>query len=407
MEQTKLRQALFPDTQSAGLAIKTMWYDDLGYGSYSQELLFLDEARDIGYIVSESYTVLNSHGTDTHSTYHESDHMPLNRLAATVEQMIHVNPQKYGSKGEKSLRELQAAAEAFRRASIEGRELLQKNYPITQFGSLLYVSHSTAIFEAWDASKKTFVVRMQCVAQEMKAETDEVYKRLTGLGFAEHMIPVWRKEWLPLDDSHIILVTWMPLMERFCDDTAYRRKMLIETEALCLGKSMAIALAALHRRGLVHHDVKPENLFVRPANQLLDRTEVYLGDYSSVKPVERQYQGCLSVTRAYAAPEILEQKPYSYSCDVYSWYRTLMYMSIPAYMSLGPATSEVFTQSGWGVGVRHQGKRFPSLPSLIWPCKNDALLAVIEQALQTDPELRLSDGAQLLQALEAISPEHP
>ena len=245
---------------------------------------------------------------------------------------------------------------------------------------------------------------MQCVAQEMKAETDEIYKRLTGLGFAEHMIPVWRKEWLPLDDSHIILVTWMPLMERCCDDTAYRRKMLIETEALCLGKNMAIALAALHRRGLVHHDVKPENLFVRPANQLLDRTEVYLGDYSSVKPVERQYQGCLSVTRAYAAPEILEQKPYSYSCDVYSWYRTLLYMSIPRYMSLGPATSEVFTQSGWGVYVRHQGER---LPSLIWPCKNDALLAVIEQALQTDPELRLSDGAQLLQALEVISPEHP
>lgn len=90
--------------------------------------------------------------------------------------------------------ELRSTAEAFRRASLEGRNLLQKNFPVTSFGSLLYVSHSTAVFGAWNASKKPLAVRMQCVTQGMKTETDEVYKRLTGLGFAEHLVPVLRKE---------------------------------------------------------------------------------------------------------------------------------------------------------------------------------------------------------------------
>lgn len=94
MEQSKLRQILFPDMHSAQETIRTLWDINEGYGNTSRAILRLDEARGMGSFLSESTTVHNSHGTDVDRSHDETERMPLNKLADTVEQKIRPAPQK-------------------------------------------------------------------------------------------------------------------------------------------------------------------------------------------------------------------------------------------------------------------------------------------------------------------------
>jgi serine/threonine-protein kinase len=91
-----------------------------------------------------------------------------------------------------------------------------------------------------------------------------------------------------------------------------------QTERLRLLSQVADALSAVHDAGIVHRDVKPENVLVTGSGPA--RT-AWLTDFGLAKvrgrtTITRQSQ--LLGTMAYVAPELAAGRPVTPACDVYS-----------------------------------------------------------------------------------------
>ena len=87
---------------------------------------------------------------------------------------------------------------------------------------------------------------------------------------------------------------------------------------LDVGVKIAGALQTAHDRGLLHRDIKPQNLFVSEFG------EPALGDFGiSTLDDERSISGGGGLTVHYAPPEVLEGAPATARSDVYSFAATL------------------------------------------------------------------------------------
>lgn len=116
------------------------------------------------------------------------------------------------------------------------------------------------------------------------------------------------------------------LMMRWVDGTDLRSLLAAEgrlspSRAIALMRPVALALAAAHRRGLVHRDVKPANVLIATA----DGTEehVYLTDFGIARYVEGDTPttrtGVLVGTLDYIAPERIEGGRGDAGSDIYAF----------------------------------------------------------------------------------------
>lgn len=80
----------------------------------------------------------------------------------------------------------------------------------------------------------------------------------------------------------------------------------IVTQILC-------GLDYIHSRGIVHHDIKPSNIFISTTSRL----QIQLGDFGLACPLQREMHRSILGTHMYAAPEQLQGKCDPKS-DVYS-----------------------------------------------------------------------------------------
>ncbi|MEO6056113.1 MAG: serine/threonine-protein kinase [Gemmatimonadales bacterium] len=92
--------------------------------------------------------------------------------------------------------------------------------------------------------------------------------------------------------------------------------------AVRLGRDVAVALSAAHRRGILHRDVKPQNILLDPDGR------ARLTDFGSAK-LDGQLgvtgSGTLAGTLAYTAPETLAGRRGDARADVYALGLTLYY----------------------------------------------------------------------------------
>jgi len=155
---------------------------------------------------------------------------------------------------------------------------------------------------------------------------------------------------------------------------------------LVILSDMAKGLTAVHAAGIVHRDVKPDNVIVERGTG-----RAVLVDFGLAVPAETARHSGTVGSPAYMSPEqVLGDAPISSRTDVYA-------MGCTAYHML--TNQLVFPTSDIGAMMRLQTSVEPELLSSIRP-ELEPLDGVIARAVAKDPEARYASVAELANALE-------
>lgn len=162
-------------------------------------------------------------------------------------------------------------------------------------------------------------------------------------------------------------------------------------------------LGAAHSAGIVHRDVKPDNVFLHRGNgdevvKVLDFGIAKLLDVNEVDPVEAATRfGAIVGTPSYIAPERLLGRPYDERADIYST-GVLLYTMLSGALPFGePATP------GIGEMVRLHVAEKPRPIRDVSDDVPEAVAAVVMRAIDSDPAQRppLREIGEVLRVAQA------
>lgn len=187
------------------------------------------------------------------------------------------------------------------------------------------------------------------------------------------------------------------VMEYLSGGTLADRGALSWQAACEVGVRIAAALTTAHRMGIIHRDVKPQNVlfteFETP--QLAD-----FGIASIVDGFETK-SNSVSASLAYAAPEVLDARPSSAQSDIYGLAATV----VGAILGRGPFHRDADSIAGLVARVATA-----PVPDLRLEGVPDAVCTVLERAMAKRPEDRQPDAATFgrdLAAAAGIDPGLP
>ncbi len=155
-------------------------------------------------------------------------------------------------------------------------------------------------------------------------------------------------------------------------------------------RQIAEALAAAHAEGVVHRDLKPQNLLVDKNDQ------IFVCDFGLAKSFE---EGAIGMTRTgaflgtprYMSPEQVEGKPADGRADLYAFGLILYEMVIGDVPFTGESTLKVMYQ-------RIQEK--PKSPKILRPDLPNWLVKIIMRCLERDPNDRYQNAYEILADLQ-------
>lgn len=151
---------------------------------------------------------------------------------------------------------------------------------------------------------------------------------------------------------------------------------------------VATALAAVHRKGVIHGDVKPANIFIT------NEGRVKLGDFGIARVQNRDNRGVLMGTPAYWCPEQIWGKPQDARSDLFSLGSVLYEMVTGKRAFEGKTIEEVREQI---LAAK------PAVPSIVNSSLPAALNGIVERCLSKDPTRRYPDGDALAAELYPLA----
>ncbi|HEX2771366.1 MAG TPA: Stk1 family PASTA domain-containing Ser/Thr kinase [Micromonosporaceae bacterium] len=183
-------------------------------------------------------------------------------------------------------------------------------------------------------------------------------------------------------------------------DVLAERRRLNPAEAVAIMEQVLAAIAAAHRAGVVHRDVKPENVLVAEApsggaGNLVDSV-VKVADFGLARAVEASAEGDggqLMATVAYVAPELVTDGHADPRTDVYSAGIVLFEMLTGRVPYDGDRPVEVAWQ--------HVDRDVPA-PSTLVAGLSPVLDDLVVRATRRDPAARPTDAGALLADVQAV-----
>ncbi|HEY7020770.1 MAG TPA: serine/threonine-protein kinase [Ktedonobacterales bacterium] len=198
-----------------------------------------------------------------------------------------------------------------------------------------------------------------------------------------HIVPVYH-----FGEDGQLLYHVMPILKESLRDRLDREVTLEPQDAVRLIVQIASALSVAHAAGLVHRDVKPENIL------LDDKGEAYLTDFGIARPVMPSRVGRAAQTLSatglpvgtpeYMAPEQLRGEPMDQRADIYAL-GAVLYELLTSH---APHEAETPYEVA---ALSLMGKIDP--PSTLVPGIPEDLEDVIMIALASDPAARYPDAS--------------
>ena len=169
-----------------------------------------------------------------------------------------------------------------------------------------------------------------------------------------------------------------------------REGRLTPARAVAIASGALRGLGAAHERGLIHRDVKPQNLLVRASDGLVKLTD--FGVARALGGPQHTAEGLTFGTAHYMAPEQATGGQIGPAADLYS-VGVVLFEALSGRLPFDAETALAVT-------AQHVHAPLPSLASIV-PEVPAALARVVERALAKDPAARYPSAEALRRALTA------
>lgn len=244
------------------------------------------------------------------------------------------------------------------------------------------------VYEAYDTSKERTValkiLRPELSCDERFRTRFQRESHAAAMLEDPHVIPIY--DWGEIDGSLYIdmrLVRGRDLHELL------KRGPVEPARAVGIIRQVASALDAAHAQGLIHRDIKPQNILLTSAEDF-----AYLIDFGiaqNLADTRLTTEGSAVGSVAYMAPERFEDKPTTAAVDVYSLAAVLYEM----------LTGEVpFRADGLEQVIAAHASLPPPRPSVVNPRLPAAFDDVIARGMAKDPDDRFGTPGGLGRAAQ-------
>src|SRR5436190_10502622 len=188
------------------------------------------------------------------------------------------------------------------------------------------------------------------------------------------------------------------VMEYVQGETLFRlikqEKTIPEAKALDIARQVARGLRHAHQTGLIHRDIKPQNILITPEGQAKICDFGLATELKSNDAVKGEDEENVHTTPAYASPEQCRAEPLDHRTDMYSLGVTPYEMLSGRRPFIANTPRELMTK---------QVTETPQPPKAVNPALSDGANALVLRLLKKQKDERFKTYDELLAAFDSVA----